>query len=279
VNERTLVVGGSSPVGRAIERELLGGEHEFMMTSRSGSDGFEPLDVSDAQQGAQLLGRLSPTTVVYLARPNADPGTTDSSIESLRGFALRCVEAGVQRFIFASSAAIYGTSRAQPLREIDAPRPTSLYAERKLQSEHALAEISAKSYMETISIRMFNVYGPGLTQSLINRLALGRASPVAVFDSDEYVRDYIHVADVARGFSAVVSAPTLGSTVINIGSGVGLGNRSLLTLSPASAFRRIPYSDPPSVSIADVSRAHDLLDFEARITVNMSLQDTSSYLC
>lgn len=281
MSDRILLVGASSPVGRAVGDELVRGGHHLVKTSRSGSDEFETLDATDLVQAAQVLDRVNPRTVVYLARPElgtAPSDTVDAVAQTLREFAIRCAERGVERLVFASSAAAYGTSRSRPLRETDPPDPASPYARLKLRSEKVLAEVSASLGLASTSLRLFNVYGQGFSKSLVNRLGLRDESPVEVFDTGDFVRDYVHVADVARAFGAAVELADPGPTVFNVGTGVGTSNHALLALLPASSIRRVAFAGPPSVSIADTSRAHELLGFDASVKLQEALDDPRFFL-
>src|SRR5690606_20121751 len=120
--------------------------HHVIGTSRTPSDGFEALDVSDHAGAAELLLRVRPKSIVYLARPELTSGDSSRAIESatedVRKFARASVEAGVERIIFSSSAAVYGTAATTPRREHDAVQGNSPYATVKRNSELALEEFA-----------------------------------------------------------------------------------------------------------------------------------------
>src|SRR5439155_14221311 len=81
-------------------------------------------------------------------------GGTVSILEAMR-------DAGVKRVVFSSSGAVYGEQGTQPLRETMPPDPRSPYAVSKLASEYYIRTTGILWNIETVSLRVFNAYGPG----------------------------------------------------------------------------------------------------------------------
>ncbi|MCU1422417.1 MAG: hypothetical protein JWN36_2068 [Microbacteriaceae bacterium] len=266
-----LVVGASGPLGRAVSTELGSRGRELLRVSRSGGAGTTRLDATALDAVREFLVASRPETVVYLARPVLDEADAARSarraVDQLRDFAAIATESGVERLVFASSAAVYGTVQRAAVSELDAPVGTSAYALLKLESERVLADAARSGDLATMSLRIFNVYGPGFDQSLVNRLVLGDDPPPVVDDTEEFVRDYIHSSDVARAVALAMDAEAAGSIVVNVGTGVGTSNSALIALCPSAA--RVPSERPmpPSFSIADVSLIRSLWGFEAQVSV------------
>src|SRR5512137_2192045 len=103
-----------------------------------------------------LAARVSvPESVLYPREYNAsNVGGTVSLMEAIR-------DVGIRRVVLASSGAIYGDQEAQPLSEGQAPRPLSPYAVSKLAAEYYIRTIGTLWGIETVSLRIFNAYGPG----------------------------------------------------------------------------------------------------------------------
>ena len=136
--------------------------------------------------------------------------------------------AGAQRFVYASSAAVYGDARDLPVRE-DAPKqPLSPYAADKLAGEHYLAH-----YLRTgrvaggVAFRFFNVFGPrqdpsspysGVISIFLDRARAGE--PVTVFGDGEQTRDFVYVQDVVDQLVAALDAP-LGDELLSLNLGTG----------------------------------------------------------
>lgn len=262
---RTLVVGARSPLGRAVRAALVERDHVAVGTSRAGTDGTYVLDIADPASSRRALEAARPEVVIYMARPDLPEAHVDravsSAVASLSRFAMECRDAGVLRVLFASSSAVYGTTCSRPVAEADATPAPGPYADLKLQSEHALAEAARRTGLTAVSFRIFNVYGPGFSHSLVNRLhaaSAGGPEP-RLYESDEFVRDYVHAQDVAAIFAVAASVPDLGSTVLNVGTGIGTSNMQLISLIPDARWKPAGHLQVPSVSIADVTRLREHL--------------------
>jgi UDP-glucose 4-epimerase len=284
MTSRVLLVGSSGPLGRAVARELITRGQDLTRASRSADDavGSARLDATDSAQVRQVLERVRPSAVVYLARPALDgagdvAARVDSDVDSLRSFATECSRFGVQRIVFASSAAVYGTSSAHALSETDPVVADSPYAALKLRSEAVLAEAGEAGGFTTISLRIFNVYGAGFSGSLVNRLAVGQGTPPRVHDTEGFVRDYIHASDVAHAFVLGLEEPSPEPAVLNVGTGLGTTNRRLLQLCPKAAYEASGEPDVASFSIANISRIHSRWGFQPRVTVESAIGDPDRF--
>lgn len=148
------------------------------------------------------------------------------------------LEAPATRFMFLSSAAVYGNPEALPVGE-DAPgAPLSPYGFHKRQCEEICREFAAIFGMSTASARIFSAYGPGLRRQVVWDIcakALG-AAPLRLQGTGKESRDFIHGADIARGLHAIaLHAPMMGETY-NLASGLEvtvaeLANRILASLA------------------------------------------------
>jgi UDP-glucose 4-epimerase len=168
-----------------------------------------------------LAARVSvPESILYPREYNAaNVGGTVSLMEAIR-------DVGVKRVVLASSGAIYGDQEAQPLSEGQAPRPLSPYAVSKLAAEYYIRTIGTLWGIETVSLRIFNAYGPGqrlpASHPPVVPYLLKQAiqSGTMMINSDgSQTRDYVYVDDVVSGMVAAATAPNINGLVLNIGSG------------------------------------------------------------
>lgn len=139
------------------------------------------------------------------------------------------------RFVFASSAAIYGTPEAVPIDESDPKRPTSPYGVEKHSSDQYCRLYHDLYDVETVALRYFNVYGPrqrGGQYSGVIDVFLGQADrgeDITVHGDGEQTRDFVHVDDVvaANCLAAVNGTP---GEAYNVGTGDSISIRALAEL-------------------------------------------------
>ena len=133
---------------------------------------------------------------------------------------------GCKKFIYASSMSVYGNSTIQPVSEDLLPIPVSFYAIGKLASEHYLRTYSNYG-IQAISLRLFNVYGPGqnlgnLRQGMVS-IYLAQAiknKKIVVKGAGERFRDLVYVEDVTSSFCKAIEFREKGYHCFNIGSGI-----------------------------------------------------------
>src|SRR5512147_2873234 len=168
-----------------------------------------------------LAARVSvQESVLYLRDYNAvNVGGTVSLMEAIH-------DVGVKRVVLASSGAVYGDLAEQPLREEMTPNPRSPYAVSKLAAEYYVRTIGSLWGIETVSLRIFNAYGPGQHLPASHPPVVPhylrqaqRGGTLVVHGDGSQTRDYVYVDDVISGMVAAATAPNLNGMVINIGSG------------------------------------------------------------
>lgn len=133
--------------------------------------------------------------------------------------------AGVQKLVFASSAAVYGNNPSVPKTEAMLPEPTSPYAITKLDGEYYLEMFRREGQLNTASLRFFNVFGPRQDP----QSAYAAAIPIfirqafanqdlTIFGDGKQTRDFVHVKDVVAALAHVAFRPDLHGTY-NVGYG------------------------------------------------------------
>lgn len=194
-----------------------------------------------------------------------------------------------ERVVFASSAAVYGTPRAFPIREDANISPISPYGASKAASELYLRAFEENHKIETVSLRYFNVYGPRQTPnqyagviSKFARRAL-QQKPLEIYGNGSQTRDFIFVSDVVDATVAALEK-NLRDRVFNIASGT---ETTILEL--AKTIQRIAGSRsdlkfcPPQTgdiarSIADTTKAQNEIGSTARTPLQMGLSATTKWL-
>lgn len=163
----------------------------------------------------------------------------------------------IPRFVFSSSAAVYGSPAELPVSEDSPLLPTSPYGDTKRIFEELLAAFSRAGRLRYALLRYFNVAGAfeGLGEDhrpethlipLILKSALKPGQPVTIY-GDDYptrdgtcLRDYVHVYDLARAHLLAMDAIADRNCVYNIGSSTGYTNREVLATTEKILGRKIP---------------------------------------
>ncbi len=180
----------------------------------------------------------------------------------------------VKRCIFAASSAAYGEQNILPLVETMPARPLSPYGAHKYIGE-IYCSLWAKIYnMETVSLRYFNVYGPG--QSSVGAYASVVAKfldfkkdgmPLKITGNGEQTRDFVHVKDVvSANLKAMKSSKVGKGEVINIGSTHQSSVNEIARLI-GGPTEYVEARIEPTNTQADIQKARELLDWEPMITI------------
>jgi UDP-glucose 4-epimerase len=197
-------------------------------------------------------------------------------------------EAEVKKLVYSSTSAVYGDSPASPKPEGSPAEPISPYGASKLAGEY-YCEVFRRSYgLPAAVLRYFNVYGPGQDPrgdyaAVIPRFIAEvlRRRPPVIFGDGTQVRDFISVRDVVRANILAMQRDATG--VFNIGSGDGT---TILELAKAvmgiGGLSREPVFEKPRpgdirVSVADISRARDVMGFRPKVHLADGLQETLAW--
>ena len=229
-----------------------------------------PLIVGDVGDGAlmrRVLAEYRCGAVMHFAGSIVVPESVTDPLSyyrnntcASRSLIEACVAAGVSRFIFSSTAAVYGEPEAVPVAEEAALRPISPYGTSKLMTEWMLRDVAATGALRYVALRYFNVAGadalgrsgqasPKATHliKVAAEAVTGKREAVTVF-GDDYptpdgtgIRDYIHVSDLAEAHVLALSYLERGapSDVMNCGYGHGFSVRQVLDAMMAVADRPI----------------------------------------
>ncbi len=229
-----------------------------------------------------LAARVAvPESVLYPREYNAvNVGGTVSLMEAMR-------DVGVRRVVFISSGTVYGDQTKQPLNENVQPYPNSPYAVSKLAAEYYVRTIGDLWGIETVSLRVFNAYGPGqhLPPShppvIPNFLRQAiRGGTLVMHGDGSQTRDYVFVDDVVNTMIASATAPSIDNLIINIGSGRETSINELVQLVMEVTGTKIEvisnHKNEPGVSrmCADLNLARQVLGYKPHFTLAEGLRLT-----
>lgn len=306
--ERVLVTGGAGYVGSHCCKALAAAGYE-PVTYDNLSTGHRELvkwgpleegDIRDRERLASVLTRHAPTAVLhfaalaYVGDSARDPlGYFDNNVGGTISLLQASLSAGIDKVVFSSSCSVYGDAEDLPVTEAAPTRPTSAYGETKLACERLLDRLARTGALSCLALRYFNAAGAdpdGETGEwhepethLLPRAilaGLGQLPDLEIFGADHAtadgsaVRDYIHVADLAKAHVLSLRHLEAGgdSGAVNLGTGRGHSVLEIVRAVEAATGRPLPVrtaprreGDPPAV-YADASLARRLLGFEPSFT-------------
>jgi UDP-glucose 4-epimerase len=298
---KLLVTGGAGYIGSVTSRLLLDAGHEVVVLDNLVT-GFREAVAPDA------------TFVEKDIRDAADVLTPDAGFDAVLHFAgliaagesmvrpelywhdnvvkslalLDAVRAArVPRFIFSSTAAVYGDPLELPIPESAVKAPTSTYGATKLTFDHALTSETFAHRLAAVSLRYFNVAGAYIHDGheigerhdpethlipIALQVAAGKREKLQLF-GDDYptidgtnVRDYIHVEDLARAHLLALDAATAGEhKIYNLGNGNGFSNRQVVEAAREVTGAELPVEiaprrdGDPAALVASSARAREEL--------------------
>jgi UDP-glucose 4-epimerase len=298
-----LVTGGCGFIGSHLARELVNLGEVTVLDDLSSGGPWRIQDLLDQGKVQLLRGSILHRNLLLDACKGADcvfhlaaivsvPRSMTAPLEVNEVNATGTLsvlaaarEAGAKKLVFSSSAAVYGDGAGSPKREDMPPEPLSPYAASKLAGEY-FCEVYRRSFgLPTASLRYFNVYGPGQDPrgeyaSVIPRFIVNvlRRSPPVIFGDGSQVRDFVSVRDVVRANILAMQRDAVG--VMNIGSG---DRTTILRLASAvteiGGLSREPEFGKPRPgdileSVADISRARDIMGFRPKVHLADGLQET-----
>jgi UDP-glucose 4-epimerase len=211
-------------------------------------------------------------------------------------------ESGVHRFVFSSSATVYGVPDRLPLTESSPIRPVNPYGHTKAMIEQILRDwCHARAEHTAVVLRYFNPIGahesgligedpqdvPNNVFPYITQVAVGKRPHLNVWGNDwptrdgTGVRDYLHVTDLARGHVAALeyARTNTGCVAINLGTGRGTSVLELVSAFERASGKPIPYVLGPrregdiAECHADASLAKRLLGWQAELSIERACAD------
>jgi UDP-glucose 4-epimerase len=198
-------------------------------------------------------------------------------------------DTGVEKVLFASSAAIYGNSPELPKREDMIPEPVSPYAASKMAGEYYCRAFTEQYGLKTLCLRYFNVYGPRQNPSsdyaaviplFISRMLSQK--PMTIYGDGTQTRDFIFVRDVVSAIEAGLNHNICGSFNIATGTSTSINDlvellRDLLDADPSIAYAP-PRPGDIHESLADISLARKTLGFQPRYSMKEGLKVTIDWV-
>jgi len=273
---RALVVGGAGYIGSVVTRLLVQQQHEVVVLddlSTGHADAVPPgvdLVRADITEAATVLDGAKFDAVLHFAAKSLVGESVikpslywRTNVYGTRVLLDSITANGVPRLVFSSTAATYGEPESIPITE-DAPtRPTNTYGATKLAVDMMITGECAATDLAAVSLRYFNVagaaFGAGERHGVETHLipialdaVAGRREALTIYGDDwptpdgTPIRDYVHVADLARAHVLALTAAEPGEHLIcNLGNGSGYSVREVLATIEEVTGRPVPVTVGP----------------------------------
>jgi UDP-glucose 4-epimerase len=264
MKKQILVTGGAGYIGSHTIKQLGENGYDIVVYDNLSTGKIDAIsygtlvegELGDRQQLARVFAEYNFDAVLHFAASISVP---DSLIEPLAYYSNNtantlnllhcCQQFGVNKFIFSSTAAVYGQPEVNPISEDTKTEPLNPYGSSKLMSERLIGDYASASNLKYVILRYFNVAGAevggtlgqsGKKASHLIKVAcdaaLGKRPSVSIFGTDfdtpdgTGIRDYIHVDDLARAHvDALAYLNRDGdSQILNCGYGQGYSVRQVI---------------------------------------------------
>jgi UDP-glucose 4-epimerase len=304
--QKILVTGGAGFIGSHIVDRLMEDDLDVIVIDdlRTGSlanisrhqekKNFH-LAKGDIQDANLVRETLKDVEIVFHEAALANVGlsvkdpiaTNRINVEGTLNLLRASCDLNVKRFIFASSGAVYGTTKSAQKKEEDRLNPTSPYGVSKLAAENYVRVFQRLFNLKTICLRYFNVYGPrqrvdvhgsygGVISIFINRI-LNNMPPI-IHGDGEQTRDFVYINDVVEANMLAMNSKNGTGEAFNIGTGK---NTSIIRV--AEILKHIMnkenlgdiHTEPRPTDIkhgyADISQAKSILGYEPQFSIEEGL--------
>jgi UDP-glucose 4-epimerase len=299
-----IVTGGAGFIGSHIVEELSKQKHEVVIVDNLFSGKMENVAPFLEKENVILVnGSITDLALLKKTFEGADGIFHDAAIASVPysvahplethdvnvsgtlNVLIAARDCGVKNVVFASSAAVYGDSPELPKREDRIPETLSPYAVTKLAGEYYCSVFSRLYGVRCVSLRYFNVFGPRQDPSspysgVISKFIANTLShqPLVVFGDGRQTRDFVYVKNVVQANIRAMESKEQG--VFNIACGKQINLIELADIIVDTSGITVPVTFGPAAegdvrdSVADISRAREVLGYEPGYTVKAGLEKT-----
>ena len=318
-----LVTGGAGYIGSHTCVELLDAGHSVVIVDNlvnSSRDvipkiekitgkkvDFFEIDVTEYEATKKLFETYKFDGVIHFAGLKAVGESVEkplsyyyNNIMSTINLSKLCLEFNVNKFVFSSSATVYGNNKPPFIETMELLPATSPYGETKAVCEKILMDVAKVNPSFSVSLlRYFNPIGahksgligespngiPNNLMPYITKVAKGILPKLNVFGNDydtpdgSCIRDYIHVVDLAKGHLCAIEKIKPGINIYNLGRGKGISVLELIDTFEKVNNLKIPYEivgrragDLPAF-YADATKAYNELNWKTELNVEEMCED------
>ena len=294
---KIIVTGGAGFIGSHLTHRLISEGHQVMILDdfSAGSKDFvhhearvEEVNILDWPKVESAFKSFAPEAVFHLAAQIeirsdfSDSRRYATDAMNILQWSKHC---GVKRFIFSSTAAVYGDSQHLPIKESEFYAPTSVYGISKMNFEQHLLGEHRDASLQTVVLRYANVYGPrqgtvgegGVVAIFCKKLLANE--PLTIFGSGEQTRDFIFIDDVVE--SNLLALPAnKGGLVYNVSTAqeTSINELAQLLLQISGKNVEIKYTAPAPGDVLRSALGNALikqeLGWEPKVNIDQGLKKT-----
>lgn len=297
--ETVLVTGANGYIASNLVPKLVGLGYKVIALSREKMSPYENaihvevnlLDKKSVQSvidQVDAIIHLGGNTSIYDAESNYSYSNEGSLMQVHRLIDAIHAQKRLIKFIFASSASLYGVSPTLPAKESDYINPITIYDSHKMYCERDLVLASQHGSMAAFIFRFANVYGFSKTMPLsrdrgiINQicgLAL-QGKGVTIFGDGNFLRDYIHIDDVSDALILTIQKEKIENAIFNLCTGRGITIHDAFkyiikvveeNFNVSNSIQMVPFPEQAHDIekrnfVGDISKLKDYLDWEPQIS-------------
>ncbi|MEK7390731.1 MAG: NAD-dependent epimerase/dehydratase family protein [Patescibacteria group bacterium] len=293
---KVIVTGGAGFIGSNLVRELVKKNfdvHVIDNLTAGKKEAVHPsaaLHVVDVRNlsdidpifvGAKYVFHLAALPRVQYSIEHPEE-TNDINVNGTLNVLIASQKAGVKKFVYSASGSAYGDQEIMPLREDLPASPKSPYGLQKYIGE-LMSRVWSEVYgLPTVSLRYFNVYGPGQSEEGAYALVIAKflkqkreGTPLTITGDGEQTRDFTSVHDVVRANLLAAeneNADTKNGGVFNIGAGNNHSVNNVAKLIGGKAIH-VPERFEPKHSLADNSKARKILGWEPSVSLEEGIKE------
>ncbi|KKW20824.1 MAG: UDP-glucose 4-epimerase [Parcubacteria group bacterium GW2011_GWA1_51_12] len=277
---KVVVTGGAGFIGTHVCDALRKEGYEVVSVDiKTGDDVRDTEKMRTMFAGAEFVFHLAalPRVQYSIEHPQE---THDTNVNGTLSALMAAQDAGVKKFIYSASSSAYGDQPVMPLVEMMPARPKSPYGLQKHIGELYCRLWSEVYGLPTVSLRYFNVYGPGASAEGAYALVIAKflqqridGKPLTITGDGTQTRDFTHVRDVVRANLLAAESPNVGhGEVINIGAGKNASVNKVAELIGGPVEQVVARLEPHD-TLADNTLAKKLLGWEPQVTLQQGIAE------
>src|SRR3989344_2367270 len=279
MSKKAVVTGGGGFIGTHLCDVLRKEGYEVVSVDiKTGDDVRDTEKMQTLFAGAEFVFPLAalPRVQYSIEHPQE---THDTNVNGTLSVLLAAKEAGVKKVIYSASSSAYGDQTVMPLTEDMETHPISPYALQKYTGELYCRLWSEVYGLKAVSLRYFNVYGPGASAEGAYALVIAKflqqrteGKPLTITGDGTQTRDFTHVRDVVRANLLAAQSAVCKGEVINIGAGK---NDSVNTIAEliGGPVEHVAARLEPHDTLADHTLAKKLLGWEPHVTLQEGIAE------